>query len=469
MIPWIAAGAAPLTAARIVMGLTAVFFLLATWRLYGNLGLPRAARWGGVVITAPATVFWSINLITPDLLVGGLMVLTAARMISPRWAGSSRYALLTGLVGGIAYLAKPVALPYALLLTLGISGLVWMTAAADLRRIARGAVLTLLGVLVVASPWIVILSLEHDAVTITTSSRATHALHSPANGDRRHPFRQTFHVPEEGRFFSWEDPPSIPGRHWSPLSSPAAAQRQARVIWDGLNKEFQLVRAFDVFGIGIFSLFAALLAARPWRPRMRRERWRWAVIPTVSLLALYLPFATAEQRYFFSCYPLTLAAALGLLNWMSQQVSRRRLVLLLGGALLCFSYGYPIGHSLAATFRGLDRMSVQAHAVAGRLSAAGIQSPVANVDGKGGIFVAYYLGVPWYGEEHETSVERVRASQAGLIVVLRGSPMVDVLAGEPDFEDLERIVNPAGPEATQPPWKVFRLLLDRHEVGDIGG
>jgi hypothetical protein len=237
--------------------------------------------------------------ITADLLVSGLLCLAISRMLSPQWLSKRSTAFIAGLWCGAAYLTKAIAFPVTFALNLAIAGLWVASHQAHTRHVIRSIAFTLLGFALLASPWVVILSLKYHYPTITTSSQIAHAIVGPEDVDRHQPFRLMFHKPEEGRLFSWEEPSTLPYRYWSLLESFAYAKRQIEVIRGNYHSAFLILRDFDLFGIGIFALFGGLLMPKPCWKRLKMERWRWAIAPVVCLAVFYLPVNGAERRYYF--------------------------------------------------------------------------------------------------------------------------------------------------------------------------
>jgi hypothetical protein len=100
-----------LNAARIAMDLSAVVFVLGCISIFRSLRLPPVALLAGTWLAALATIFWSMELISPDLLVSGLFALALGQMLHVRWCNSRLTPWLTGVLCGLAYLAKAIALP----------------------------------------------------------------------------------------------------------------------------------------------------------------------------------------------------------------------------------------------------------------------------------------------------------------------------------------------------------------------
>ena len=199
--PWIALGMAPMLAGRLTMVLSAAAFFLAGRRLMRHAGLEDRARAMGSALFLLAAVVWSGQNVTPDLIMAALAVAAVAEMTAKDWTMQGYRPWWCGLFWGLAYLAKPVALPWA--------GATLLLLAFQRRRREgepRRTGLALAVTLAVALPWITVLSVKYGRPTFSTSGPIAHALVGPGDVPRYHPPLSTLHRPTEGRVAGWEDP-----------------------------------------------------------------------------------------------------------------------------------------------------------------------------------------------------------------------------------------------------------------------
>src|SRR5205809_2787554 len=125
LVPGLKAGITAVVAARIVMALSAVYFLWACWRVFVRLGLQGKPLNWGLGSVAAVSVFWSVENITPDLLLGALVGHAFSGMTMARWLERPAAAWKSGLLWGLAYLAKGVGFPVALMICAGMGALWW--------------------------------------------------------------------------------------------------------------------------------------------------------------------------------------------------------------------------------------------------------------------------------------------------------------------------------------------------------
>jgi hypothetical protein len=460
MVPWFSFVQQPIYAARIAMGLSAVIFLFGNISVFRALHIPRAGVVFGAWIVAAASITWSVETISPDLLMGGLLCFAVSRMLSPQWLSTLSTPFAAGMLCGVAYLAKAVAFPVTFLLSFGL-GAVWVISrSSGIPQVGRSIGITLLGFALLASPWVLTLSVKYQQPTFSISGKIAHALVGPVKNPQEHPHFRTFDPPEPGRVTSWENPDPKPYIYWSPFESLAYAKHQFWIVCDNYRLVLSRLQGFDALGIGVFALVAALLFHRPWRENLAAERWRWAGVPVACLCVMYLPVTADTWRYYLPTYPFLIAASMGMLAWLTSKGNTTKQVLgLLGLGLVVGSFAAPALLPLPTTLRGRANQGIYAYALAQKLQTAGISGPLAGVANVRGMYIAFFMNQPWYGSEENPTPARLKASQAPLIVVPRTSPLLATLDHEADFHDLERVLFASEEEARPFPWKLYRIAV----------
>lgn len=458
MVPLLWLGADPLCAARIVTGFSAVVYLFGCVSLFRSLQL----HWAGVVLgtwlAAMAAVAVTSD-ISPDILMAGLLCLGISRMLSPQWLTQRSAPLTAGLLCGVAYLAKAVVLPTVFVLCIGISGMWVMSRMCNITSVLRSVALTVLSFALVAIPWVVTLSVHYKYPTFTTSGKINHALMGPTERDQIHPFGKIYHIPEPGRITVWEDPSNMPYRYWSPLESPQNAKHQLWVIYKNYRSMLDVFHDFDALGISGFALIGCLLH-RQWRRRLSLERWRWSGVLVACLCSVYLPVFALAHRYYAPVYPLLVAASLGLVGRLTHSSrAGHNLPRLLGCGLVVCSFAAPTVVNLSAVLGGIKEPHAYAYTLADKLQAANIHGALAGVDGNEGLPVAFFMNQPWYGSEQNPTLEKIKASQANIIIISRGSFLKSILENDSNFRNLDSIIFKDAEEAIVFPFKAYQRIV----------
>jgi hypothetical protein len=456
-------GLEPLAAGRIAMGLSALVFLWGAQVAFRAFCLPRLSATVGLWLAAMASVAWSAEVISPDLLLSGLVVLAASRMLGAEWRERPLGAFTAGLLWGVAYLTKAVALPLGFTMSVAVALLSVASRAAPWRPVARQVAWMWLGLALVAAPWIGILSLKYGRPTFSTTAAIAHAIAGPQDQDRYHPFARALHTPEAGRITAWEDPSRMPYRYWSPWASVAALRHQAWLMVTNVGTLAWLLARFDVLGLGAASLVACAWLRRSWRVRLAADRWRWGGVFAVLVAAMYLPVAVhlADQRYLFPAFPLLLVACLGATAWLTRglrtEVAPAAVLVLIVISFAAASL--PRVQRACAGF--FDPASMIAHDLARRLGSVGIRGPVAGsglvLGGRTGLYLAFLMDRPWLGDNPQATVEDYRGSGAELVVVGRRQPVREHLDRDLAFKDLDPGLFENVEDADRFPVKVYQV------------
>ena len=242
IVPWLLVFDDPLLAAHAAMAVSAVVFLFGSVCVLRAVRLPGSAIMIGTWITAFLSVAWSGVVITPDVLMAGLFCCGTSRLLSDKWVANTRTALGAGIILGTAYLAKAVALPVSALMIIALAGTNVAVYPSTLRQTARATTIIVAGFLIVAGPWIGILSYKYGRPVFSTSGRISHSIAGPPDMPRYHPDKLHFYKPESGRITTLEDRTNLPYNTWSPLENVTYAVHQAKVIHSNAHIIVQYLR-----------------------------------------------------------------------------------------------------------------------------------------------------------------------------------------------------------------------------------
>ena len=364
---------------------------------------------------------------------------------------------VTGVLWGLAYLTKAVALPLGCLTIPAFAILDFLRKRGDqtaiLRQgLVRGAVLAL-----VAAPWVATLSLKYHQFTFSTTARISHALTGPPDVDRYHPFARTFHQPEPGRITSWEEPSLMAIQVWSPFENPTYLRHQVKVIGRNLGMIALLLTSLT---LGWWLLIPACWRARA-KPESRPVGFNYARLLAIpALLALvYLPFSvlTSQQRFFYAAFPFFFA---GLALW-AESGSGQRLTARVRRAFVMVSTGLPLLAALVVIGDSTRLAGECAVELAKRVRAANLVGPIAGsgslTGGRAGLYVSLLLKQPWLGDELNPTAASLKSSGARLVVVQRNSPLAQALDADAAFTNADDRLFADGSKAGDFPLRIYEL------------
>ncbi len=450
------------------MGFSAVVFWLGSVALFRSLKMPASGQLLGAWLIALQTILWSVEYISPDLLVSGLMALSLALMIGPRWTEHRPTQIAAGVCWAFAYFAKAVAFPLAIGICLAVFGIKWVLGKSQPKPPFRSLAVTLLPFALVAAPWITVISLKYQTPTFSTSGRINHAIVGPKDMDRYHPFVRQFHQPEPGRVTVWEDPTKMEYHFWSPFANRAYFEHQIQLVQDNLSTVLALFFFvnYDWAALALLTLLGLVWFRSRWREPQFREP-AWSMIAALSLLiAIYLPVYVkiVDQRYFYFAYPLLLSLGLCAAGWLIERM-RQQIKVPRGFALGCVFIllaALPLLR-LVLALEGLDNpASIRARQLADKMQSADIRGPIAGsglvAGGRAALYIAYFLDQPWLGDELDPTPASYQTARAKFIIVKRQQAIAGELDQDPAFQNLDQRLFSSSKEAEDFPLKVYEVL-----------
>ncbi|MCX8157688.1 MAG: glycosyltransferase family 39 protein [Verrucomicrobiae bacterium] len=435
----------PWLAARLVMGLSAVFFFVCCnqWLLTlpEEESWPKAGVWTAALISIP----WSVAQITPDLLLAGCLALVWMALYRARQLSSPRWSLAAGALAGLAYLAKAVALPVTLL-TAGL----WLLGNPLQRKFFKSNAglfaAFLVGLAIVIAPWVSLLTAHYGQLTLTRSARINHALAGPPDVERYHPTFRTFHAPPPGRLTTWEDPSEMSYATWQPWANLPSAWHQCKVIL----KNLALIQLM------LTTLFLDWPVVLGWWWWSRRNPLTVSIPPPLRLAAcalgalmlIYAPnyLRLGDQRYFYAAFPLL---------WLTGVWMARGFGALLPEAKRWLHHALPLSFVIPACAllfwwlppkRAAGQIALQ---LAEELRATNLRGPMAGSalqpGGRVGLMTAYCLNLPWLGDQPTATPEACLASGAELFLVNQNDPLAEALQRHPAFREVSPLPSRKSP------------------------
>lgn len=387
LAPFLLLGMDPLDAARLALGLAGLVVLFATALLLRRTS--TVARWlQAVLLTAftPALAAMQLFVIAPDLLLTGLLLLSAVALLDGARSGHGNTLFVAGALAGLAYWAKSYALPFALLF-LPLSFL-WLRRGSTGPR-WRGIGILLTGWALVALPLVATLSVKKGSFTVGESGRINHAVIGPPDILRTHPV--VFALPTPPHISIWETPEQMSYPPWSPFASREYFEHQVRHVGRNLGLIFSALKGLDFLALGFATLALGALVAWRWFDREETKILVWCAGATLVYCAGY-GLVAFEPRYVQSFVFAFAIVAVGTVAGSVRLAAVLRTAFILVFSISCLATWIPQVQRYY-TQRAPDYM----RGAASELRAAGFQGPFATTSWFHGVALAFLTGEPHVG------------------------------------------------------------------------
>ncbi len=421
LVPWLALGVPGLLAAKLLAVVLALAWVMAVARL-GRAYLETIAARRCLVVAAAASVLpWSMEVISPDLLLAVLLTWYFFVVLHPGMFEKPWRAFASGVLGGFAFLAKAYALPFFIahfFLTVFLQA--WTRS--EPRRLRRAGFVFLagmLGLLLVATPWIGLLSIKYGTLTITTAASRRNIPGSVVFGQGhsdRAPFPPGVKLVAvaDGRLTAWETPDEVHAPSIGASAGPSGGivkRGRGQVILSNLIVVRDKLQGFDYFHLAVGALLvAALLGFLRGPSSDDGYRYLWGFV-TASLYVLgYLPLWARESRYYWPIVGLIMVLSLGVVEQIVPALThlatgtddRRRQEarwVVVGALVVSLSYVQVGLHSLRDQYRARSDfagVATQLGEAAARQRST-LAGPVAGNDWPRTLYLAYLIDRPSYG------------------------------------------------------------------------
>src|SRR5437667_2353881 len=276
-------------------------------RKQGNVTLPE---WGWWILGYALFIFASLQLITlclitPDMCVAAFVYLLSALILQIQaGTGTPRTVMFLGILLGLAYLAKAVMFPLALVFIA-----VAACCAGNVRQGVRYAAIAGFGFLLIASPFITVLSRSKHRVTFGDSGSIAYEVYVngvdqfvPTSSSLKHPVNKIydmpptyeFGVPIGGTYPLWYD-----STYWHEGIRPYfdLAQQSHAIAASLVTYSRQFCSVFLQLNVTVVLLVLYLISPQPSACFKRAwASWPFLII-CLAAMGLYA-LVYAESRYF---------------------------------------------------------------------------------------------------------------------------------------------------------------------------
>ena len=266
--PLVAAGVPTLLALRLVLLLAALAALAVVRSLCRRAGATRRASDAATLVAVPVLLAASLFGVYPELLLAVLLLAHCRAVLT---SSSTRGAVAAGLLGALAFLAKPVALPFVVGLVVLVA-LVRLVRPGARRRSLRAAAVTLGVAALLSAPWAAVVSAAAGHPTLSTAGEFNARFTAPGSWGNPMSYPGLY-PPAPGATTRWEDPLSLPDLRNAPqVGAPVTlVDRAGNTVAQAAVAAGSLLRRWWV--VLPFAALGTVVAARAgWPGRGRRSR-----------------------------------------------------------------------------------------------------------------------------------------------------------------------------------------------------
>lgn len=449
--PFLLAGMDAVHAAHCALALWGLVTVLAAYFFMRRFTpMPPAYCLGPMLVVATSTVYW-LRYITPDIPVAAILMLYFGCVWHPQLCTSPKRQLAAGIVAGLAFFAKAYVLPffcihYAATLLCGPLGRrqeAELPVAQEapkrppLGRLAGAFAVGLLGIALVAGPWIAALSIKYGKPTYSLAGGPNHAITGPPDVTRDHPHMCGLWPAPQGTVTVWETPENLPYKNWSALENSTYFKWQLMIIGKNLWSVQRILSSYDILGASLAVLCGCpvlWVLLRGQKDERRRLIW---TVGTVILYCSGYVLLVLEDRYLLPVIVPLLAIWMFHLVWRLAQfgaardiAALRRPAMAVMGTVLTLSLTLP---TLGATARDLLGTPANGRAIAAQLQRDGCRGPIAGTEVNPTMYVSFHMGQTCLGAPESTNVPDCLAeldrAGARTFMLWEDSPLYKSFAG----------------------------------------
>ncbi len=326
-----------LYSAKILSLIIGFFTLIGVRQLSYRFEMDESVRTTVLLMMVPVLIYFSLSVITPDLLVVCVLVYYLSIIFNPKYPDKISNGLLCGALGAVAFFGKSFLLPFFLVQFLVLNLLHYYYRRDYPRiKITRNLLMGFLAFLLISGVWIGLISSKEDRLTFGTSGEYNHALVGPqSNGFPQ--FSQGLSSPGE-----INQEKAL--KQWSPFDSWGNFIFQLRLIWNNLWQTMSIYQFFSSLSL-LIIISSTLLFIRPIKKFASDSNREIVVFSLITLLIYsggYLP-VLVEDRYLWPMYMLLILLGGFLISLIFKNALTRKsnyINLLKGVILILFALSF---------------------------------------------------------------------------------------------------------------------------------
>jgi len=345
LVPFLYLGFDGIIAAKILFLIIGGLTIIGVKQLSYKYKMDETIRFIVILSLIPITLFYSLSIITPDLISVCLLIYYFNIIFDPKYSNYGSKGIKCGILGSLAFLSKSYLFYFFILHFIGMNLLHVLTGINnnDRKNIKTNFFSGILIFFIFSSIWISLLSNKYESFTISTAGKYNYALQNPSL-EAELPFINQgvfFDFPNETAITFREDISNIEITSWSPFSSISHFKHQIKTILKNIYNLIFLLNKFSLLSIAIligylflcfpikgkiidwyklFTMFTMLLYIIGYTPfliddsiqAITTSRYFWILNFLLILMGGNIVFLISQSKLFNSMRKLVLMILLGL-------------------------------------------------------------------------------------------------------------------------------------------------------------
>lgn len=404
LAPFLASGSTPqymLYLSKILSLIIGFFTIIGVRLLIYQFEIEKTIKTSILFLLIPVVLFFSFNLITPDLLVTCILIYYLYFIFSPNYSSKLINGFLCGFLGALAYLSKSYALPFFLAHYILFNLIYYFKDITEneKRKILKNLFLGLIVFFTISGIWMGIISAKYGELTTGTTGTYTQALISPQlQGQQPMYYQGLLKPPHKNAISVWEDPSYIKMESWSPFESWTYFKYQINLIFQNIRYILNIIESFSL--LSILIIIGSILFIIKSSTSASKNKIIYLLI-TIILYSAGYSFILVEPRYlWFICILLILMGGC-LLNisfknyHLSNSMKKALLILLVFSFIITPINSLITGYNAEENIYQLGETLKTDYNLHGNIAS--------NAQWELTIYLVYYVGGIYYGQTKETT------------------------------------------------------------------
>jgi len=403
LAPFLLSGLPPLLAAKLISLIVGLLTIIGVRLLSYRFQMTERIRNMVLFSLIPSTLYFSLSVITPDLLGVCILVYYLNVIFNAHYSSRGYKGIFCGALGATAYLSRSYVFPFFIFHFLLFNVFHYFNGMTKEKK--KNVLLNLFSGLaiffVISGSWIYIISNKYNKITFGTAGKYNYERVGPESIGQ--PALKGFAEPtNETAVSAEEDPSYIEMKPWSPMQSWASFKHQLILIFKNIYRTIYIYSKFSFLAIPII-IASLLLCIRSPDKLISQKNTFFPLVTMAIYSAGYIPLCL-DERYLWIIYVQLILMGGYLLNILYQKEAsdnpRKKIVLML--FILSF-VAMPLKNLIQSINTNKDIYTLSKILK----NQYGIQGNIAsNKERHKSLYLSYYLNSKYYGEAYNNIAEK---------------------------------------------------------------